>query len=99
MKLMKKYSNRIAYQGSKFVIEWYVEQSGDMPALDYFLQQSPGQQDKLINLMRLMGEMGKIFDETKFRNEGDGIYAFKPQPDRYLCCFFRGGKIIVTNAF
>ncbi|MBS0629332.1 MAG: type II toxin-antitoxin system RelE/ParE family toxin [Verrucomicrobia bacterium] len=42
---------------------------------------------------------GKIFDQTKFRNEADKIYAFKPQPDRYLCFFFRGKKIIVTNAF
>lgn len=31
--------------------------------------------------------------------EGDNIYAFKPQPDRYLCFFFTGKKIIVTNAF
>jgi len=36
---------------------------------------------------------------SKFRNEGDGIYAFKPQPDRYLCFFFKRKKIIVTNAF
>ena len=27
------------------------------------------------------------------------IYAFKPQPDRYLCFFKTGKKIIVTNAF
>jgi hypothetical protein len=53
----------------------------------------------LLNLFRLMGDQGKIFDKTKFRNEEDKIYAFKPQPDRYLCFFFRGGKIIVTNAF
>lgn len=46
-----------------------------------------------------MGDQGKVFDKTKFRNEGDKNYAFKPQPDRYLCFFFRGKKIIVTNAF
>ncbi|MBS4166988.1 hypothetical protein NEOC65_002090 [Neochlamydia sp. AcF65] len=46
-----------------------------------------------------MGNQGKIFDEMKFRNEGDGIYAFKPQPDRYLGFFFKSKKIIVTNAF
>jgi len=28
-----------------------------------------------------------------------GVYAFKPQPDRYLCFFFKGKKIIITNAF
>lgn len=46
-----------------------------------------------------MGDQGKIFDQTKFRNEEDGIFAFKPQPDRYLCFFVKGKKIIVTNAF
>jgi len=54
---------------------------------------------KVLNLFRLMGDHGKIHDETKFRNERDGIYAFKPQPHRYLCFFYKGRKIIVTNAF
>jgi len=40
-----------------------------------------------------------IIDITKFRNEGDNIYAFKPQPDRYLSFFVVGRKIIVTNGF
>jgi hypothetical protein len=31
-----------------------------------------------------MGDFGKIYDKTKFTYEGDKIYAFKPQPDRYL---------------
>jgi len=93
---MKQY---IAYQGSEFSIEWYYDLKGRSPALEYFKSQTLAQQRKLLNLFRLMGEQGKIFDETKFRNEGDKIYAFKPQPDRYLCFFFRGKKIIVTNAF
>lgn len=46
-----------------------------------------------------MGDFGKISDKTKFRNEGDKVYEFKPQPDRYLCFFIKGKKIIVTNAF
>ena len=46
-----------------------------------------------------MGDFGKILDEQKFRNESDGTYAFKPQPDRYLCFFKKGKKIIVTNAY
>lgn len=90
---------RIAYEGSEFTIEWYCDSKGHSPALEYFDEQPKDKQRKLLNLFRLMGEQGKIFDETKFRNEGDGIYAFKPQPDRYLCFFFKGKKIIVTNAF
>ena len=46
-----------------------------------------------------MGDFGKILDKTKFRAEGDEIYAFKPQPDRYLCFFKKGKKIIVTNTY
>ncbi len=37
--------------------------------------------------------------ETKFSNEGDDIYAMKPQPNRFLSFFFEGNKIIITNAF
>lgn len=90
---------RIAYEGSEFTIEWYCDSKGRSPALEYFDDQPKDKQRKLLNLFRLIGEHGKIFDDTKFRNEGDGIYAFKPQPDRYLCFFFKGKKIIVTNAF
>ena len=90
---------RIAYEGSEFTIEWYCDSKGHSQALEYFEEQPKDKQRKLLNLFRLMGEQGKIFDETKFRHEGDGIYAFKPQPDRYLCFFFKGKKIIVTNAF
>ena len=36
---------------------------------------------------------------VQFNYEGDSIYAFKPVPDRFLCFFFEGNKIIITNAF
>ena len=93
---MKQY---VAYKGAEYTIEWYYDTKGFSSALEYFIQQPKEKQRKLLNLFRLMGEQGKIFDETKFRNEGEKIYTFKPQPDRYLCFFFRGKKIIVTNAF
>lgn len=90
---------RIAYKGTEFTIEWFYDLKGHSQAFEYFKEQPKAKQRKLLNLFRLMGDQGKIFDETKFRNEGDGIYAFKPQPDRYLCFFFKDKKIIVTNAF
>jgi phage-related protein len=91
--------NPVIYSGSQFVIEWYFDERGESPARDYYRQLSVERQVKFIKLARLMGEVGKIFDTTKFRSEGDQIYAFKPQPDRYLCFFIVGRKIIVTNAF
>jgi len=46
-----------------------------------------------------MTHFGKISNDEKFVSEGDQIFDFKPSPDRFLCFFFTGGKIIITNAF
>jgi DNA-binding Xre family transcriptional regulator len=89
----------VAYEGTKFIIEWYFDSMGRSQSLEYFNNQPKDRQRKIVNLFRLMGEHGTIFDKTKLRNEGDGIYALKPQPDRHLCFFFKGIKIIVTNGY
>jgi hypothetical protein len=89
----------IAYEGEKYTIEWYYTENGDSPALDYYNVLSKGQRLKLLYLLKRMGDIGKIIDTTKFNNEGDQIFAFKPQPDRFLCFFVKKGKIIVTNGF
>lgn len=93
---MKAYT---VFQGPKFTIEWYVDKRGHSQAYEYYMESSEAQQDKAMALFRLMANMGKIWDETKFRNEGDGIYAFKLNQDRYLCFFVKGSKIVITNAF
>ncbi|MBC7475852.1 MAG: type II toxin-antitoxin system RelE/ParE family toxin [Candidatus Sericytochromatia bacterium] len=93
---MKEYT---AYQGNKFVIEWYFDENENSIALEYFNNLENKRQDKVFYLFKRMADFGKINDLTKFRNEGDDIYAFKPKPDRFLCFFFKGNKIIVTNAF
>ena len=89
----------VIYVGPMFTLEWYYDKEGTSAAYDYFVGLSKGQRRKFIVLVKRMGEFGKILDTTKFRNEGDGIYAFKPQPDRYLSFFTDGRKIIVTNGF
>jgi hypothetical protein len=89
----------IAYHGSEFIIEWYHDSEGQSAVLDYFLDLSPERQDKVLRLFKAMGDRGVINNITKFRNEGNGIYAFKPQPDRFLCFFYKGKKVVITNAF
>jgi Phage derived protein Gp49-like (DUF891). len=89
----------VAYRGSVFTVEWFFDSELKSQPLEYFLKLSDHRQDQVMKLFRLMGERGKINNITKFRNEGDGIYAFKPQPDRFLCFFCKGKKIVVTNAF
>jgi phage-related protein len=89
----------VIYSGSYFTLEWYYDKDGNSNVYDYFLGTTQEQKRKLLILVKKMGDFGKIFDKTKFRNEGDGIYAFKPQPDRYLSFFTKDKRIIVTNAF
>ena len=89
----------IAYRGQAFQIEWYVSESGSSQALEYAEALGRGEKVKLANLLKVMGDIGYIQNKEKFRNEGDKIFAFKPQPHRFLCFFVEGRKIIITNAF
>jgi len=89
----------IAYEGEKYTIEWYFTERGIAPALDYYNSLNRDKRLKLLYLLKRMGDAGKISDTSKFNNEGDKIYAFKPKPDRFLCFFEKEGKIIITNAF
>lgn len=89
----------VAYRGQAYTIEWYFDERGRSQALEYFENLSEERQDAALILFKRMGDDGKIFNVTKFRNEKDKIFAFKPQPDRYLCFFFSGKKIIITNGF
>ncbi len=93
---MKEY---VAYEGPCFTVEWFYDENGVSQSLEYFNGLSDVQKRKVLMLFKRIGDSGKISDITKFRNEGDKIYAFKPQPDRFLSFFYVGKKIIVTNAF
>ncbi len=92
-------NNPIAYSGQQFCIEWYHDSTGKSQALEYFKKLSVEERIQVLKLFKRIGDSGKIFDTTKFNYEGDQIYAFKPQPERFLCFFYNGKRIIVTNAF
>ena len=89
----------IVCQGGKFTIEWYYDDRGKSSALEHFDNLSFEQKKKFAYLIMRMADRGQICNEEKFRYEGDQIYAFKLSPDRFLCFFFKGAKIIITNAF
>jgi phage-related protein len=92
-------SERVIYQGQHFTVEWYYDQKGKSQPYDYFKLTSKAQKRKFLTLAKRIAEFGKILDTTKFRNEGNGLYAFKPKPDRFLSFFVKGKKIIVVHAF
>ncbi len=89
----------VAYEGPFFRIEWYFSETGQSPALEYYRSLDADQRKKFLFLLKRMGDSGKINDKTKFRYEGEQIYAFKPQPERFLCFFIQKGKIVITNGF
>lgn len=63
----------IAYQGSFFAVEWYYGTKEKSEALHYYKDLSEHRRVKILRLIKLICETGKILDQTKFRNEGDGI--------------------------
>lgn len=90
----------IAYHGKIYQIEFYCEKNGKCQPKEYMLEKFSGVEvKKFAHLLMMMGDTGRIRNQQKFRNEGDKIYCFKPQPHRFLCFFVEGGKIIITNAF
>jgi phage-related protein len=95
--MMKK--QFVAYQGDAFTIEWYFDDRGKSDALEYFQALPLSRQKKAIHLFYLLGDIGKIFNEEKFRYEGDQVYALKPSPDRFLCFFFEGSKLVITHGY
>lgn len=96
---MNKLIEFIAYKGDAFTIEWYFDEYAHSEALEYYNQLNAHERIQLLKLFKRMGDAGEIHDKTKFQLEGDKVYAFKPQPDRFLCFFYEGKKIIVTNGF
>jgi len=89
----------IAYEGEEFTIEWYFTSQGKSNVLEYFNTLTESQKDKLFHLFQRIGDTGTITNKEKFNYEGNHIFAFKPVPDRFLCFFFEGSRIIITNAF
>lgn len=99
MKKILQGKEYIVVEGDKYTIEWYYDDRGKSLVFEYFEELTPDRQSDAIKLFKLMANMGKIHNIEKFRNEGGKIFAFKPQPDRFLSFFYAGGKIIITNAF
>lgn len=60
----------IAYSGKEFTLEWYYNKKSE--ALEYYQSLTVPERRAVLNL-------------TKFRSEGNKIYAFKTNQERFLC--------------
>ena len=93
--------SRTVYQGSIFMIEFYVKHSGEALAEGWLESQSDAMQAKFAALFAWMGDHGRIVNERKFKHltGSDQIFEFKTGDGRILCFFFFGRRIILTHGF
>jgi phage-related protein len=94
-------STRLVYDGAVLSIEFYVDPGGGAPAEEWLERLPLGSQQKFAALFARMGDMGKIWNERKFKHltGTDQIFEFKVEAHRVLCFFFVGKRLILTHGF
>ncbi len=80
---MENQCEYIAYRGYFYIIEWFYDEKENSEVFEYYRNLSGDVRRKILVLFKRMGDLGIIYDKTKFRCEGDQIYSFKPQPHRF----------------
>lgn len=92
---------QLVYDGEALRIEFYVALNGRVPAEEWIEALSLSSQQKFAALFARMGDVGKIWNERKFKHltETDQIFEFKVETDRILCFFFVGRRLILTHGF
>ena len=91
----------VLYRGRKYQVEFYYTKSAKMPAKEFFDCAEYRIQLKLLALVKYIAEHGKLYDISKFRqvDKKYQIYEFKPLNERYFSFFYKGKRIILTNAY
>lgn len=91
----------LIYQGVHYAVYFHAEARGSSSVNNYFESCDDVIQASLLFLVRTIADIGRIYDETKFRYEDkhNKIYCFKPRDERFFCFFFTGKKIIITSAY
>ena len=92
-------SELIVYEGQCFSIFWGVAANGKCQARTYYNALEVAERAKALALFKRLADQGKIFDETKFRQETKNLFVFKPQPHRFFCFFVRGRQVLIVSAY
>ncbi|MBN1445739.1 MAG: hypothetical protein JW957_06500 [Candidatus Omnitrophica bacterium] len=101
---MRKYpDNYIIYEGQTYTVEWYYTEQGKIPGYEYFLRIEERVQNRFLYMVKYLADAPReeYLPKTMYNIEDKEkqIYAFKPADKRFFSFMFRGGKIIVTNAY
>lgn len=73
--------------GTYVTILVYVDHRDNAPVLEFVNSLTENEQRLLFQLLKTFCNTQNYVDTTKFRNEGDQIYAFKRGACRLLCFF------------
>ena len=95
------YENFLVYSGEYYSVYFHAETKDSSGVNDYFESCDDVTQASLLFLVKRIADIGRIYDETKFRIEDrrNKIYCFKPKKERFFCFFFTGKKIVITSAY
>lgn len=96
---MKK--TKQVYQGEIFSIEFFVAGDGTALAEEWLDSQPMKMQQKFAALFKMLGDVGKVYNEQKFKHltGTDQLFEFKVDQGRVLCFFFVGKRVILTHGF
>jgi len=99
--MLNYYENFLVYKGEHYSIYFHAETKDSSIVHEYFENCDDVVQASLLFLVKTIADIGRIYDETKFRIEDrqNKIYCFKPREERFFCFFFAGKKIIITSAY
>lgn len=95
-------STKVLLEGDKARLLVYVTEQGEIPVQSFVDDLTPQEQKGIVQIFNRFTEIGVIYDEQRFRNEGNGIYVFKYKRVR-ICCFFqpdtRPKTLVLTHGF
>ncbi len=99
--MLDYYQNFLVYKGEYYAVYFHAETKNSSNVYDYFENCDDVTQASLLYLAKTIADIGKIYDERKFRIEDkkNKIYCFKPRDERFFCFFFTGKNIIITSAY
>jgi len=94
-------SDCLAYEHEGWRFEWYVNENGNSPAAEYYQKRlREDEKDDLTALFEFLARCnGQLRNKEKIRDEGDGFFAFKPKPHRFMAFFVKGKTVIITHGF
>lgn len=94
----------IAAAGPRITVEWAVDSKGSIPAREFYLELSKGDQAKVMALFRRLADFGQISNREKFKRlgpkageKGRGLWEFKSGQIRLIGDFRPGSRFVVAQ--